>query len=133
LHIRRVRLDIRLIPHQPTTVQVENVTPQGELELVEGRALLNDFSEGGVGIYSSSRLQAGQEIRLSLSDPTDLVVHGKVVWCQDQHAGSPILSAQSFAFRAGVQFVFKSEEEKQSLQKFCDDLRKQNIFQNQPD
>ncbi len=110
VQMKRIRGELRLVasPAPATVVQV--------------RVILNDLSPRGVGLFSQSALQAGQEIELSFEDPIALKLHGRVVWSHEHQVGSHILSQTPFTHRAGVQFLFKDAEQEATLKRLCEDL-----------
>ena len=122
IHIRRTRAEVSLkVPATP----VEAKTTEGEP--LEARVVLNDFSSKGVGVYVSQKFHIGQELKLTLQEPTPITITGKVVWCQDQPTSGAVLSANQFRYRAGVEFIFASKEEEEAAKAIYENLKKQHI------
>jgi hypothetical protein len=119
LHLKRVQAQIKILS--------QSVEP----EITEARVILNDFSPKGLGLFSSKPVLVGQEVAITLDKPRRIYVRGRVVWCQEYDAGSHVLSATSFSYRMGVQFVFETQEELQSIQEFCDELNRGYLHSTQ--
>ena len=102
LHIRRVAVVVRL-----------------NEEDIPARAVLNDLSPSGIGLFSTQQLTAGQEIQISIKAPKPLQVRGTVISCQEYDSGSHILAEHTYTHRIGVQFVFDSPEQEKEVQAYC--------------
>lgn len=120
LHIKRVRAEIRAISQNPG----------GEAPATEARVILNDFSAKGMGIFASQALMVGQEVAITLQEPKQVYLRGRIVWCQEYDAESHVLSANPFSYRMGIKFVFQSKQEEQAVAKFCDELFRQHLYGN---
>ncbi len=107
IHLKRITAHLE--PILPTT-------PPSPL--VQARLLINDLSLKGIGLYSSAPLIADQEIHLTISEPGSIKIRCRIVWCQDSHAGSHILTQQAFNYRIGLEFIFTSDEQNQFIE-FC--------------
>ncbi len=128
--LRRVRAEVRIIPAEPTMVRAESESRVGELR--EARVILNDLSPRGIGIHASHSMQPGDRIRITLPEPRKVIVEGRVVWCTDQHAGSPIISHESFNYRVGVKFIFDCPEAEEAFRKFCEELQSTYLYSADP-
>jgi Tfp pilus assembly protein PilZ len=125
IHIRRARAEVRMaMPPTP----VEATSPSGTP--IEARVLLNDFSSKGVGVYVTEKFHVGQEVTLTIHDPTLITISGRVAWCQDQPTSHTVVSANSFKYRAGVEFIFKTPEEEAAVKAIYEELRRQHIVQD---
>jgi hypothetical protein len=126
IHLRRVRAEIRLIPHHETFAQAESTGTLGELR--EARVILNDLSPKGIGIYSAEPMVPGNKVRITLEEPRRIVIEGKIVWCQDHKVGSAVLSKNAPNYRVGVKFEFGTPEEEKAFKEFCLDLQKNYLY-----
>lgn len=109
-HIKRVAISLLL--------QV----PGGEPLKIDARALLNDFSASGMGLFTAHNFNPDDEITITFDSPRKIEIKGRVAWCQQYHVVGKVIKAQSFSFRAGIQFRFTSEEEEKAVKDFCDEL-----------
>src|SRR5690242_20379863 len=126
IHLKRVRAEVRLLPHHETFAQTESKDAVGELK--EARVVLNDLSPKGIGIYSLEPMLPGNNIRITLEEPTKIVLEGKIVWCQDQNTGSRVISSDSYRDRVGVKFVFANPADEETFKNFCTDLQKNLLY-----
>ena len=109
-HIKRVVANVQL------------EIPGGEPQKFEARALLNDFSPKGMGLFSSHRFSQGDEIVVTIENPEKIEVRGKIAWCQEYFAAGKVLKSQAFSYRAGVRFTFATADDEAAVRKFCMDL-----------
>lgn len=121
LHIRRVRAEARLVFNKETQATAEMTGVVGEP--IEVRVVLNDLSLSGIGLYAQERMLPGHTIRLTLEDPRKITVEGRIVWCNDEHIGSPVISANPYNFRIGIRFCFSTKAEEDAFKLFCADLK----------
>ncbi len=91
-------------------------------ELIEARALLNDLSPVGIGIYTAQGIRPGDEATLTIAQPKPFFVKGLVVWCHELEPSKRIISVNSFPYRIGVRFLFQNDEERETVRKFCLEL-----------
>jgi hypothetical protein len=112
-HIKRVTAEMRLVQGAGSLV------PEAPIKV---RLLLNDLSPKGVGLFSTSALQAGQEVALMLSEPSMIYLRGKVSYCQEHEANTHIIAETPFAYRMGIQLIFESPAEEEAVRKYCDDV-----------
>ena len=120
MHIKRVHAEIKLV--NPRAAQGEAAV------LVDARLLLNDLSPKGMGVFSAQAMDAGQEIAITLQDPSRIYLRGKVIHCQEFDANSHVLSAKSFSYRIGIQFLFETADEQAAVKKFCEQISREHIF-----
>lgn len=85
--------------------------------------LLNDLTPTGVGLFLDHYLEKGEVITLKIDHPQPLSVKGEIAWCNFYSLQTKILSDKAYRYRAGVKFVFDTEEEKKVVQKYYDDLQ----------
>lgn len=91
-------------------------------QIVDSRVFLNDLSPTGVGCFTNTHVDKGENISLVIEQPRHLFVKGQVLWCTPYTMSTKILSQETFKYRVGIKFIFADEEEKAALRKFCDDL-----------
>ncbi|HLE01550.1 MAG TPA: hypothetical protein VJB59_14900 [Bdellovibrionota bacterium] len=111
-HIRRVNAELQIVG----SASSEPVT-------TTARVVLNDLTAKSVGIFTALPLGSGQEVLITVTEPSSVQLRGKVVACQEYHNDSHILSANSFSYRVGIQFTFKSPEEEKAVKAFYDGLQ----------
>ncbi len=111
IHVQRVEVHVKVL----------NPRDQ-ELKEADVRVFFNDISSGGMGIYCNSKLPIGREIELTLSEPTEVKIKGRVVWCQEQVTESHILSNRPYAFRAGVEFLFDTVDDQKKFNDFFEEV-----------
>lgn len=120
-HIRRVEADLKLVtPGVPTGTSAE---PQQ----VPARVVLNDLSPKGIGLFTTQALIADQEIILTIRQPREITLKGRVVSCQEYDSGSHILSEQSFTHRIGVRFLLESPEQEKAITDLYNDLNREYL------
>jgi Tfp pilus assembly protein PilZ len=115
-HIKRVQAEVKAVGglHVAQTVAA-------------ARVLLNDLSPKGIGLFSSAPMMVGQEVALTLEEPKRFYVRGKIVWCQELDGGTHVLSEKKFTYRIGIEFVFQSATEEQSVRAYCEELSAQHL------
>ena len=118
---RRIPVHFKRISARLEPIQQSDLTP-----LPAVRLLLNDLSPGGIGLFASSCLTAGQEVYLVFSSPVEVKFKAKVVWCQEIMSAGHVLSKQPYSFRAGLEFLLSPEEEKKA-QTICDEIQKNHL------
>lgn len=109
-HIKRVAISV--------TLQV----PGGETKVIDARTLLNDFSAGGMGLFTAHKFNADDEVTITFDSPRKIEIKGRIAWCQEYFVIGKVLKAKSYSYRAGIQFKFASPEEEKLVQEFCDEL-----------
>ncbi len=120
LHIRRVQAFMRL--------GTESGQPAAGAQK-EARVVLNDLSSKGVGLYLAESLAIGTKVVVSWQDPEPIEIEAKVVWIQDASpSGSGIFADQTFRFRVGLVFLFKSPEEGNKLKKYCEEILREYLY-----
>ena len=115
IHIRRI------------IAEMCTLGPEGETPKTMVRLVLNDISPKGVGIFSPDSLSSGQEVKLELTEPSPFLLKARVVWCQEYHANSHVLTDRPYSYRMGLEFIVTPEEE-QTLKAFCDEISRKYLF-----
>lgn len=87
---------------------------------------LMDISLSGAGFFTSRMLSKGLPVELIILDPLPKTVNGCIVWCAPMQSGMHILK---FPFRAGVQFIFGSDEERQDFKNYVQQLSENHALQ----
>jgi hypothetical protein len=103
------------------------VSPESS-EKLSVRILLNDLSTKGVGLFSPLFLAPGQLIVLTITDPLQITLQARVIWCQEHSVNSHVISSQSFSYRLGVEFTLETLEEQQSIKAFCEEVTKNYLY-----
>ena len=102
VHLRRIE------------VQIFKAGDLGTPAAVLGRALANDVSEEGLGIYMKEKMALGPVLIEFGSQPFGRIP-GTLIWCQkDQESGTRVLSQEVFSYRAGIRLQFTDEEQRKA-------------------
>jgi hypothetical protein len=123
LHIKRVTAQMVLMAGDPAESESEKTEP----EKLSIRIVLNDITPTGVGIYVPRLLHKGQEGTLNMTNPMPVSVKFRVVWSREFNVDSHVLTDQAFAYRAGLQFQFSSDEEKVQVTELCEQIERDGI------
>lgn len=117
VHFKRARAEVKLsgLGADPT-------------KIIEARVLLNDITPKGIGLFTTSPMLPSQEISITVDQPKRLYVRGRIVWCMEHNANTHILSETKYAYRVGIQFIFDTEEERQALAKYVQELEAQFLY-----
>jgi hypothetical protein len=116
IHLKRVLAEMKVV-----------TPPQSAPVITEVRVMLNDFSSKGLGIFSIIPVLVGQQVAITLQDPTRIYVRGRVVWCREYDADTHVLSSKAYSYRMGIQFVFDSPEEEQAVAEFCELIARDHV------
>jgi hypothetical protein len=108
VQMRRIRGNLKM-----------NMT-EGESLAMDIRVILHDLSNKGAGIFSNQKLLQGHTVEFTLENHPDCLIKGKVVWSQEHHLGSHIVSATPFIWRAGISFTFDSMDGEMKLNEVID-------------
>ncbi len=91
-----------------------------ETKLIEGVLVLNDLTPSGMTLFLKDPLAVGNDVSITLENPRQFYVRGKVTSCFNFSPGNKIISKNPVAFRASLRFNFDSEEEQEEVRKYCD-------------
>lgn len=97
---------------QRTAASVKLVKADREVDAAIG---FLDVSETGAGIFTPELLHKGALVELSITEPATMRVRGIVAWSIPVTSG---IHQGKFRCRSGIQFVFESEAQAQSLRDF---------------
>ena len=89
---------------------------------MEGRVVLNDLDPQGLWVFTTEAINSKQEVRVQISYPKPLSVYGKIVCCIPVEKSNRIHSAQNFAYRIRIDFMFLNEVDAQALREYCAQL-----------
>lgn len=115
-HIRRIIGDVEIL--------ATNVT---EASQAQCRVVLNELTPKGMAIYLKEPLVTGQELIVTLMEPTPIQLRGKVVSCLTTYNESHIMRDE-FPSRITMFFSFKTEGEKKMVQDFYDSLNSTYLY-----
>lgn len=110
IHIKRVAITVTLN------------APGAEPVKIDARALLNDLSPTGMGLFSAHKFNADDEVTITFESPSKIELKGRIAWCQEYYVVGKVLKTQSYSYRAGIQFKFATPEEEKAVQDFCNEL-----------
>lgn len=91
-------------------------------QVVDARVFLNDLSTTGVGLFAHDNLVPGENISVVIEQPRHLYVKGVVVWCSPYTMTTKIITAETFNYRAGIRFIFDTEEERKTIADYVESL-----------
>ncbi|MBI3320294.1 MAG: PilZ domain-containing protein [Candidatus Omnitrophica bacterium] len=82
---------------------------------VVGRSMVKNLSAGGVRFLAGHRLEAGQELELTIHfpDADPIVAHGKIIWREWRPSPDPAI--KGVASDIGVQFTKLDPKDRQRL------------------
>lgn len=115
-HLRRVEAELKLVS------SMTNALNQTSAEVISARVILNDISEKGLGLFVSSPILVGQDVAITMEFPRRIFLKARVVFCQEIGTPQHILSENSFNYRIGLEFRFKSDEERNEMRAFCEEV-----------
>lgn len=121
-HMKRVAVQIKLHPPQSPAGSEAAPTPAAEPVIIDARALLNDLSHVGMGLFSQEKFSPDDEITICFESPKKIEIKGRVAWCQEYFVMSRVIREESFSYRTGIQFKFATPEEEKAVQDFCKEL-----------
>lgn len=119
VHVKRIMAELKFV--------VPLLGGNPEMQTLQARIVLNDLSPKGTGMFLAEAVNVGQVVTLEIRDPHPISIQGKVIWCQHD-AGSHVLSQQPFAYRVGLEFVFKSTEEQAAIKQFVEELARDFLY-----
>lgn len=107
------------VPLQRVTAEIQI---QSTRDIIQGRVFLTDLSPTGVGLFASASLEKGELVSLVIEQPRHLFVKGEVAWCIPYTLETKIITSETFSYRIGIKFVFETEEEADTLKKYCEEI-----------
>lgn len=116
-HLKRIEASLLL-----------NSSGEAGVEPVLARVILNDLSTSGVGVFAQSPIAPGSEISMAITEPMQLDIRARVVWCQEHSANSHVLSATPFSYRMGLEFIVADPAEEQLIADFWKDLCANHLY-----
>lgn len=118
------RTSLRRIVHEKCRILVHTSSEEEGKAPVE--AVLTDLDSkgvGGVGVSVSWHVQPGLSVVLQvLAKSISGKVHGKVVWCHKLPTTGRVIKATPMSWRAGIQILAETDEERQLLAQIIRDL-----------
>ena len=106
VHLRRIE------------VQVFKAGDVGSPSAVAGRALANDLSEGGLGIFLKEKMPPGPVVVDFGGQPFGRIA-GNLIWCERHQEGhTRVFRQEEFHFRAGIQLEFSDDSQKKAYLAF---------------
>jgi len=94
--------------------------------VIAARVVLNDFGPKGIGAYSPEPVMVGQEVSVTIEEPTRFYCKGRVTWCQMEE--THIISQAPFQYRMGIEFIFANDDEKSAVEEYVKELSKSQLF-----
>lgn len=94
--------------------------------VIGARVVLNDFGPKGIGAYSPEPIMVGQEVSITIEEPTRFYCRGRVTWCQMEE--SRVISEAAYAYRMGIEFIFANEDEAKAIEEYCKELNREHLF-----
>jgi hypothetical protein len=121
----------RLKPHlriQKVHAEIKVLGAMRDPQFADCQVVLNDFSPLGVSLFSNTPLMVGDEVALTLEQPKQFYIKGRIISCQEYDATSRVLSKNTYSYRIGIQFKFETDEEKAEVKAYCDHIAQQFLF-----
>ena len=97
-------------------------------EKIPVRVVLNDLGMKGVGLFSPYSFIPGQEVIIAISAPMEVQITSKVIWCQQHDANSHILSSQPHSYRLGLEFLYSSRLQQESIKALIDEVAQNFLY-----
>jgi hypothetical protein len=116
-HFSRKRIPARLF--QRVTAQIQ-VVQTGQV--LNGRVFLHDLTANGVGIFLTEQIKPETEINLVIEQPRHLFFKARVKWCSLHQINMRVITAESFGWRAGLQFEFDLPADRELVERYCAEL-----------
>ncbi|MGK5089275.1 PilZ domain-containing protein [Bdellovibrionota bacterium FG-2] len=115
-HIRRVEAQFKVVTKRANPLE----------DITTARVILNDLTPTGLGIFLPRPIMVGQEISITLEEPRQIYLRGRIVWCMEIDAGSHVISVnQRYSYRLGIQFMFESATEKEAVKQFVEQVTRE--------
>lgn len=96
--------------------------PSKPTEPVYGRILLNEFTPVGLVFFAKGHLPIHEQVSLVIESPRKFYCNAKVIWTKEMSKEASVFSKDKFQIRIGLQFEFKSQEERNSAYNFFEEL-----------
>lgn len=109
------------IPFQRVSAQI---MIDSSKQIADSRVFLNDMSPTGLGCFTNVPIDKGEIVSISIEQPRHFFVKAEVMWCAHYSLSTKVLSTERFAYRVGVRFLFDSDEDRQAVKAFCEELYK---------
>lgn len=126
-HVKRINASLQI-----ASIASSQTAPSEDKEVesdkTDVRVILNDLSVKGVGLFSPTFFNPGQEIVLGIVDPMKLDIRGRVIWCQEHDANSHILSKEPYSYRLAIEFILPTLEEQQGIKAFWEEVCKNYLY-----
>jgi len=118
--LKRTDAEIKILNSSPANESAD----ESASAILPARVILNEFSDAGVGVYTTERLRMGQEVALTIDEPRRFYITGKILFCNEVRSDSKIMQQVNYPWRAGVEFIYKSDAERSEVAAYCEELRK---------
>lgn len=119
LHVFRTQVQIRVETGQ--TLQANSSRPSN----ISANVLFNEVKREGLRLFSSTQVSQGKTVSLSFDSPRKLFVKARVVRCWELIQDTKILQNPNHKYRWEVEFIFESDEQRQEVDAFIQELEKQ--------
>ena len=127
LHIMRINAELEVVPLRPSSAATPAASspssPPAQIRLI-----LNDLTARTASFFSPVPLVGGQEVKIKIVEPQELLLKAQISWCQEYAADSHVLSDHPYSYRIGVKFVHAGAAEKDALQEYCDAVQKNHLY-----
>jgi len=123
LTLRRVTAEIKLLKSNRLSSGLQSGDQE---EIILGKVILNDFKSRGISIYTSEAIVVGQEVSITIEEPTQFFCKGQVIWSQLEDAR--VISENPLKYRMGIEFHFESESEENAVRDYCEQLNREHLF-----
>lgn len=94
----------------------------GSNETLQCRVVLNDVTPQGARLFVPRPLEVEQWVALTLEQPKKFYITGRVVACAQNSSTGKIITNEKFDHRVTIEFIFNSDEERQAVKAFCDEM-----------
>ena len=119
--LTRIDAEIKVIARPPATPTY-----------TEARLMLTDISPKSLNLFSVNPIMVGQEIGMTLEEPRQIYLRGRVVSCQEYDADSHIISVKPYSYRMQIKFIFETPEERERVARFVYELVAYHNHEGEP-
>jgi len=95
--------------------EVRLLNSTDENGIVGAKVIWSELANDSVLLYSANSIPVSEEIAISVKNPKQIYVRGRITACEEVTAAARVLSANPMLYRIRVALQFNSEEERTKL------------------
>lgn len=112
-------------PRRLTRVAAQLILDEGigrPKHVIPASLLINEVTPVGARLFSRTKLTRGQQITLNIPHIHNFYIKGKVTICKELQLNPGLLAAQVFPYRIELQWIYRSQAEREAVRKYCNFL-----------